>query len=135
MDKFAVHANHNMEFHTKICVQYPDHYYDWKVICLLYIAFHYLKSLSLHRRKEIGDYHREIIANIMEKGSMPLTKKARRNYMQLFYFSRVARYKGIEDFEVFNRNRKMHHEKALKSFRDFEKYIISIGTKIKMLPK
>ena len=131
MDIFIKHANHNMGFHTKICSQYPDEYYDWKIICLFYIAIHYLKSLSLHRQKIIGDRHSEINVNIRKNGRMPLAKTARDNYLKLFEFSQSARYEGIDEIEEFNRLQKTDYGFALKCFWDFEKYIISNGVKIK----
>lgn len=130
MDKFLRHANHNLGFHMKICGHYPDEYYDWKIICLFYVAIHYLKSLSLHRQKEIGERHSEINLNIRKHSNMPLSNTARNNYIQLFNFSQIARYEGIDEIEEFNQMQKIDYGSALKCFRDFEKYIVSNGVKI-----
>ncbi len=51
MDEFVMHANHNDVFHTSICKNFPDTYYDWKLTCLFYVAIHYLKALAKKRKK------------------------------------------------------------------------------------
>lgn len=123
-----IHANHNEEFHVAICKSHPDTYFDWKIVCLFYVAIHYLKALAKHRNKHIGEFHVHINNNIRSgphNPAMPLQKTAYQNYMNLFHYSQTARYDGINDLNTFNVLMKGNYVHALKCFEDFKKYIIS----------
>jgi hypothetical protein len=129
----VIHANHNDEFHTAICKSHPDTYYDWKIICLFYVAIHYLKALARHRHKKLGESHLHINNNIRvgpHNPTMPLQNTAYRNYMHLFHYSQTARYDGIDDLSTFNTLMKSNYLHSLKCFQDFKKYIISSGVKL-----
>jgi hypothetical protein len=133
MDEYIRHANHNHAFYGMICRQSPDDYFDWKLITLFYIAFHYLKALARHRKKNIGEHHFQINNNIRSGAhhpNMPLSDTAYHNYMRLFHYSQDARYDEIQDLSTFKELRKRDHEHALKCFTDFRKYIISQGVNL-----
>lgn len=133
MDEYIKHANHNDEFHSVICMQYPDQYHDWKIVCLFYISIHHLKSLAKLRKKEIGKYHHEINKNIKpghHNPAMPISNTARRNYMRLFHYSQEARYKAIKDIEEFKDSMKEDYEHAIQCYTDFKKFIISSGVRV-----
>jgi hypothetical protein len=133
MNEFVIHANHNHRFYESICKDYPDHYFDWKNIALFYVAIHLLKALALHRKKDLGVHHFEINDNIRSgphKPTMPISKTAYDNYMNLFHYSQSARYEGFKSPELFQAARKNDHEHACKCFRDFRKFIISSGVRL-----
>jgi hypothetical protein len=130
MDEFAIHANHNHLFYDGICTQYPDTYFDWKITILFYVAFHYLKALAKHRKKEIGQHHVEINRNIRSGShypTMPISDRAYDNYMNLFHYSQTARYEGMPDIATFNVMREADHGHALKCFKEFKAFIVSSG--------
>ena len=133
MDEFAIHANHNHAFHNMICVHHPNFYFDWKLVSLFYVAIHYLKSLALHRKKNIGEFHFEINQNI-KRGThhptMPISDTAFKNYMTLFHYSQSARYEGVEDISLFNKLKEKDYEHAIKCFEDFKKFITSNGVSL-----
>ena len=133
MDEFAVHANHNHTFYEMVCKEHPDTFFDWKIIALFYVSFHYLQALAKHRKKNIGTHHVDINNNIRSgnpSAAMPISNTAFKNYMYLFQYSRTARYDGIVDMTVFQKLRKADHDHACKCFRDFRKYIITSGVKL-----
>jgi hypothetical protein len=116
-----------------ICKSHPNTYYDWKIVCLFYVAIHYLKALAKHRNKKIGDHHLHINNNIRNgphNPTMPLQSTAYKNYMNLFHYSQTARYDGINDLVTFNSLMKSDYMHALMCFEDFKKYIISSGVKL-----
>lgn len=134
MQAFLNQAKHNEDFHECLCTQFQNLYYDWKITCLFYIGIHYLKALSIKRKKNIGVHHVEINRNIKSgkhNPTMPISDTAYSNYMQLFHYSQDARYDGFEDIETFNELKKLDYEHAYKCFSDFKKFIISSGVKIK----
>lgn len=105
MQEYLNQAIHNENFHQTLCNLPTDaDYTDWKITCLFYIAFHYLKALSVHRGKNIGNFHVEINRNIRSgkhMPAMPISDTAYQNYMSLFHYSQVARYDGYTDILVF----------------------------------
>jgi len=134
MNEFVNHANHNHEFHDRICSLYSDHFYDWKITCLFYIAIHYLKALADHRGKNIGVYHYEINRNIKSgthNPTMPISNTAYSNYMSLFHYSQTARYDGFNDINIFNELMKNDYSHALNCFDQFKKFIVSSGVSLK----
>lgn len=138
MEEYVRHANQNYAFYEKICQQWPDDYFDWKVTILFYVAFHYLKALAKHRKKEIGNHHFQINRNIRRGDhhpSMPLSDTACDNYMDLFHYSQASRYDSIPDMVVFKKARKEDYIFAQKCFTDFRKYIVSSGVKLEELNK
>lgn len=49
MDRFLNQATHNEEFHSCLCENFTEKFYDWRITSLFYTAIHYLKALALKR--------------------------------------------------------------------------------------
>ena len=89
---------HNEAFHKSISTSFPDTYFDWKITCLFYCAYHLIKALAEHRNVKIGDRHTDIMWNLNPKNpGRPMSFKAKAfdNYDILFTYSWEARYEGI----------------------------------------
>ncbi|MEJ7679086.1 MAG: hypothetical protein WKG06_14770 [Segetibacter sp.] len=134
MQEYLNQAAHNENFHQTLCgLTSNDDYPDWKVTCLFYVAFHYLKALADHRNKSIGNYHTEINKNIRSgthMPTMPISKTAYQNYMSLFHYSQTARYDGYTDITVFNAINRGNYSHALQCLNDFKKFIQSSGVPV-----
>ena len=135
MKEFLNHAVHNEKFHKNLVDLSPNDYSDWKVVCLFYISVHYLKALSKHRGKDIGESHKEInynIGNISRNGkpTMPISATAYSNYMNLFRYSQSARYDGYLNFEVFKAINDGNYTHSLKCFSDFKAFVKTSGIPI-----
>ena len=135
MKEFINHAEHNERFHQNLIDLSPSEYSDWKIICLFYIAVHYLKALSKHRGKDIGESHRDVNYNIGNidrygKPTMTITSTARSNYMNLYRYSQSARYDGCLDFEVFKEVNDSNYQHSLRCFEQFKSFIKTSGVEI-----
>ena len=63
MDRFLNQATHNEEFHSCLCENFTEKFYDWRITSLFYTAIHYLKALALKKGIDIGQTHHEIELN------------------------------------------------------------------------
>jgi hypothetical protein len=135
MQKYLSQAYHNEDFHTCICDNFSEKFYDWKITALFYIAIHYLKSLAAMKGIDIGQTHFEIEGNVnpdRNKASMRISKGAWRQYKSLLQYSKTARYEGIvSDFEIFEELMKNDYQFALQNLNNFKKYIEKQGIIIK----
>lgn len=132
MVEFINHARHNENFHRELQNLSFNDYADWKIICLFYVAIHYLKALSKHRNKKIGESHKEINYNIGNntrngKPTMPINTTAYSNYIALYSYSQDARYEGYTDFALFKGINEGNYNHAVKCLEDFKKYISTSG--------
>ena len=130
MQRHLDQATHNENFHNCIESHFSDKFYDWKIIILFYIALHYLKSLAAKRNIDIGETHVEIEANVnpdRENAKMKITRKAWKEYKNLYRYSCTSRYEGITDFNTFEILKKKDHGYCLQHLNKFKKYIKGQG--------
>jgi len=132
MQQHIEQARHNQALLDDLDKSFPDQYHDWKITILFYIAFHYLKALAASRRTNIGDNHREILANIKpptigKYPKMPIQKGAFTNYSSLLNYSWGARYTGITDLATFEALKKTDYPFAVKCLDQFKLYIQGQG--------
>lgn len=134
MSKHLKQASYNEEFHHRLCENFSEKYYDWKITCLFYTALHYLKALAFKRNIDIGQTHHEIELNVnpdRNNSLMKIKKGAWREYKNSLQYSRSSRYDGIEtDFQTFEEIMKKDYEYCLIHLDNFKKYIRSQGVKI-----
>lgn len=140
VNNFVSHAAANWQFHEKLCTNFPEEHFDWKITLLFYTALHWLQSLAAKKSIEIGNTHfdvenavkpnarrRQSSANI----KMPISVTAWDNYSKLQDYSRSARYYSpsmtLPDFHAVC---KTNHEKCLKHLADFKKYIQAQGVPV-----
>jgi uncharacterized protein (UPF0332 family) len=132
MEKYINHANHNYTFHESIQECFPDHYFDWKVTCIFYVALHYMRAYIKSKGVDPGSSHNEIdqIINPARKGKLPVTKTCWENYRNLYEYSRVARYDGFIDVEAFLNERKIEHMYSGQHLEEIKSYLKDHGLKI-----
>ena len=134
MDRFLNQATHNEEFHSCLCENFTEKFYDWRITSLFYTAIHYLKALALKRGIDIGQTHHEIELNVnpdRNNCKMRIKKGAWSDYKSLLQYSRTSRYDGIDtDFETFEELMKCDYEFCLTHLNSFKKYIQSQGITI-----
>lgn len=56
MDRFLNQATHNEEFHSCLCENFTEKFYDWRITSLFYTAIHYLKALALKKVLTLGKH-------------------------------------------------------------------------------
>lgn len=128
MNHHLEQANHNKNFHDCIETQFTGQFYDWKITVLFYVAIHYLKALAASRGIDIGETHFDIEQNVNPErhhAKMRITKGAWREYKNLFYYSRTARYEGFTDLLPFEQLKQIDHTYCLTHLDNFKKYIQS----------
>lgn len=130
MQHHLLQSEHNQQFHTAICANNPDIFFDWKITCLFYVAIHYLKALAAKNSIDIGKSHAEIERNVSPlKGGMlmPLPLNAWRWYHNLYRYSRTARYNGIMAPLSFEAIKKIDHKHCVHLLSNFKNFIKSQG--------
>ncbi len=126
-------VKHNESFHQDLCDKFKEQYFDWKITCLFYIAYHLIKSLSQHWKVEIGDRHSDILRNLNPKNpnrTMKVKKEVFEAYDTLFEYSWTSRYDGFTDFETFQLLKKLDYTDALKRCDYIKSYLISNGVSL-----
>lgn len=127
---FSKQAKHNTNFLNTICASEPTKYFDWKVTCIFYIAYHYLKALALHRRVDIGNRHKDILWNINprnNKRTLQVPNNVFEHYNVLFEYSWTARYDGIYNFDVFEKAKEADYNDAVPRLEHLRKYVLAKG--------
>ncbi len=102
MGKHKNQVHHNADFLKHQCRHCSDRFFDWKVICCFYIAYHAVKGLAEHRKIDIGKSHSEISRNFnpqVRHAQMRLSQNCWRNYRDLRIHSESARYNGFENIQ------------------------------------
>ena len=109
MSKHLNQVSHNKEFLCHQCEHFNDRYFDWKVICCFYIAFHAIKALAYQKGINIGSTHQSISSNLnpaCPNPQMAISRWCWKNYRDLRISSESARYNGfstLQDHEDQNR--------------------------------
>src|SRR5438105_9254537 len=104
MSRFAEQVKHNEIFHDTLCSHFADQFFDWKVTCLFYCAYHLVQELARYRDVGIGNRHTDILRNLNPKNrNRPIQFKsdAFDAFDQLFEYSQSARYNGFTDYNTF----------------------------------
>jgi len=130
MSQFVEQVKHNESFHESLCSNFTNQFFDWKITCLFYCAFHLVKELARFRKVEIGNKHTEILRSLNPKNPnrpMPFKSDAFDAFDQLFEYSCAARYNGFTDFDTFQELKKKDYEESLKLYSYIKKYIVSQG--------
>lgn len=134
MSKFLKQAQHNEHFNKSLKDNFKEHYYDWKITSLFYIAIHYLKNLAEERGIDIGQIHEKIKLSVnpdKNNPAMRITRNAWYDYKQLLHYSRTSRYDGINtDVDVFEKIMKVDYGYCLLHLERFKKYIEDQKSKI-----
>jgi hypothetical protein len=125
---------HNEAFHTSVSTSFPDTYFDWKITCLFYCAFHLIKAFAEQRNVDIGNRHTDILWNLNPKNSnrkMSFKSKAFDNYDILFTYSWEARYEGItRDYTTWLEIREADYRHALKLYQYLKDYVTGEGVQL-----
>lgn len=130
MEHLLNQIKHNEEFHSEICDKYSDKFFDWKITCLFYCAYHGLQALACEWHINIGSNHKDILWNMNPRNNgraMQVKENIFKAYDILFEYSRSARYNGFTDFDTFQQLKKADYEDALKRWDYIKKYIIEKG--------
>jgi hypothetical protein len=64
MKQFVEQVKHNENFHTTLCTSFPNQFFDWKIICLFYSAYHLIQALAVLKKVSVGDRHKDILWNM-----------------------------------------------------------------------
>jgi hypothetical protein len=130
MEQYVRQVKHNENFHDSVCKEFSDLYFDWKIICLFYSAYHLIQAFAAYRGVFIGDRHHQILWNLNPKNPnrpTPFKAKAFEAYDQLFEYSRTARYSGFTNFEDFQIMKKIDYEDAKLLYDYLKAYITHEG--------
>ncbi len=134
MDKHITQGKYNHSFHNSICTDYPEHYFDWKVVCLFYTALHYMRAYIISKGQNAGTSHREIETmikpNQQTRAILEVSKTCWDNYRNLYLYSRTARYEGFIDLEGFDNDRKNDHIYSEQHLKDIILYLEGRGIAI-----
>lgn len=125
---------HNESFHISLCENCPDTFFDWKITCLFYCAYHLLQALALHRKVIIGNRHTDILWNINPRNknrTLQVKNDFFNSFDNIFEYSQVARYKGFTDFETFQALKKADYNHALIIYTYLKEYVVSQGVILK----
>lgn len=131
--RFSKQVKHNESFHSSLCSSFTDHYFDWKITCLFYCAYHLIQAFGSLRNVKIGDRHKDILWNLNPKNPnrpTPFKSKAFDAYDMLFEYSQSARYSGITDFETWQSIKQTDHKHALSLYQYLKTYIKAEGVEI-----
>lgn len=126
-------ANHNFDFHEVINKSHPDHYFDWKITCLFYVALHYMKAHIKNKNVDPGESHDEIAKLINPTNpdsKLKVSKTCWYNYRNLYQYSRTARYEGFMNKDLFNEDKRNDYSNCMKCLLDIKKYVKDGGVKV-----
>lgn len=133
MQKFITQVKHNEDFHSSICSNNPDNFFDWKITSLFYCSYHLLQSLAAYRGVSIGDRHAAILWNINPRNHnrvMQVKNSFFTSFDRLFEYSRNARYNGFTDFDTFTELKKHDYTDALKIYDFIKSYVQEQGVSL-----
>lgn len=129
-------SSHNLEFHKKICELFPNNYFDWKITCLFYTGYHYIKAYYKNKGIDIGNNHVQIEKNINPKiqyAPYKVDTSCWNSYKALFRYCHTARYDGLSDFITFNKSLKKDHKNCIEHLKGIELYLKKHKFNIKTL--
>ncbi|MDT3738673.1 MAG: hypothetical protein RO257_04145 [Candidatus Kapabacteria bacterium] len=109
-------AKHNEKLLNYLHAEIADNFFDWKITVSFYAALHYIKAYSYNQNKQIGDSHYDMLNNInpsFNSALLPFPKYIFDCYMNLYNYSRYARYSGMVDNE--NHRKKLQLESIVCS--------------------
>lgn len=67
MEQFLQQVKHNENLYKILCDNHQNEFYDWKITCLFYCAFHLVQALAAKNNVNIGNNHTEIFKNLSPK--------------------------------------------------------------------
>jgi hypothetical protein len=126
-------VKHNENFHQDLCTKFTDHYFDWKVTCLFYVAHHLIRALANQWSVDIGNRHSENLRNMNPKNpnrTMQVKRSIFEDYDTLFEYSWTARYDGFTNFETFQNLKKGDHLDAVKRVDQIRRYAMANGVSL-----
>jgi hypothetical protein len=100
-------ARHNEAFLGNLEENFPDFFNDWKITVVFYTALHLVLAFAEHSGVKIGNEHKELFKAMKARGSeipnLDVDEECASDYGSLFSVCRIARYRGIENPNLFER--------------------------------